>query len=415
VHQQVRLEQTAGAAAIGGYQARSLVGAVAGSITGISALLLYTNGLFVAGLTRDFGLTRVQFGFGVLLATMAIAVANPLVGWTVDRFGAKRPSIAGLLLLSAGFMALGTLVNSIASYFLVQTLVALAGAASGPIAYTKIISNAFNRRRGVALGITMTGIGFSGAIVPPVLASVIAIHGWRAGYFVLAAIPLVGVLVTALVLPRRTPDGMRPVGRPAAVAAESASPITTRVFWVLAGSFFLMSLSFAGLLPHFVPMLGDNGLSGVEAGKIAGGIGLAVIGSRLIVGFLLDRVFAPLIAISICLIAAAGIAAFLFNGVSAAMLTAVAMGLALGAELDLMGFLVARYFGLAQFGKTYGWLYCAFVFASGLGPLWVGVVHDAAGSYSPALAVSAIGLVLSCAGFLLLPRYPQLSNGERPD
>ncbi len=78
-----------------------------GSITGISALLLYTNGQFVAGLTRDFGLTRVQFGFGVLLATMAIAAANPVVGWLVDRFGAKRPSMVGLVLLSAGFFALG--------------------------------------------------------------------------------------------------------------------------------------------------------------------------------------------------------------------------------------------------------------------------------------------------------------------
>lgn len=410
MQQQVGLE-TAGTAAAGGYQARSLAGAVAGSITGISALLLYTNGLFVAGLTRDFGLTRVQFGFGVLLATIAIAVANPLVGWTVDRYGAKRPSIAGLLLLSAGFLALGSFVNSIASYFLVQTLVGFAGAASGPIAYTKIISNAFHRRRGVALGITMTGIGLSGAIIPPVLAGIIAGHGWRAGYLALAVVPLVGALVTALVLPRWTPADT-PAIRPATVAADAAAPVTTRVFWVLAGSFFLMSLSFAGLLPHFVPMLGDNGLSGVEAGKIAGGIGLAVIGSRLIVGMLLDRVFAPLIAISICLVAAAGISAFLFNGASAAMLTAIAMGLALGAELDLMGFLVARYFGLAQFGKTYGWLYCAFVFASGLGPLWVGAVHDSVGSYSPALAVSAIGLVLSCAGFLLLPRYPQLGTGE---
>ncbi|HXS31943.1 MAG TPA: MFS transporter, partial [Steroidobacteraceae bacterium] len=300
--------ETAGTAAAGGYQARSLAGAVAGSITGISALLLYTNGLFVAGLTRDFGLTRVQFGFGVLLATIAIAVANPLVGWTVDRYGAKRPSIAGLLLLSAGFLALGSFVNSIASYFLVQTLVGFAGAASGPIAYTKIISNAFHRRRGVALGITMTGIGLSGAIIPPVLAGIIAGHGWRAGYLALAVVPLVGALVTALVLPRWTPADT-PAIRPSTMAADAAAPVTTRVFWVLAGSFFLMSLSFAGLLPHFVPMLGDNGLSGVEAGKIAGGIGLAVIGSRLIVGMLLDRVFAPLIAISICLVAAAGISA----------------------------------------------------------------------------------------------------------
>ncbi|MBK6674973.1 MAG: MFS transporter [Proteobacteria bacterium] len=82
---------------------RSLAGAVLGSATGVSALLLYTNGLFVAGLTQDYGLTRVQFGFGVLLVTMALAGANPVVGWLVDRFGAKWLSVAGLLLLSVGF------------------------------------------------------------------------------------------------------------------------------------------------------------------------------------------------------------------------------------------------------------------------------------------------------------------------
>jgi MFS family permease len=80
---------------------RSLSGAVLGSATGVSALLMYTNGLFVAGLTQDYGLTRVQFGFGVLLVTMALAVANPLVGWLVDRFGAKWLSVAGLLFLSS--------------------------------------------------------------------------------------------------------------------------------------------------------------------------------------------------------------------------------------------------------------------------------------------------------------------------
>ena len=81
---------------------RSLAGAVVGCATGVSALLMYTNGLFVAGLAQDFGLTRVQFGFGVLLVTMTLAFANPVVGWLVDRVGAKWLSVAGLLLLSAG-------------------------------------------------------------------------------------------------------------------------------------------------------------------------------------------------------------------------------------------------------------------------------------------------------------------------
>ena len=68
---------------------------------------------------------------------------------------------------------------------------------------------------------------------------------------------------------------------------------------------------------------------------------LAVIASRLLVGFLLDRVFAPRIAIAICLVAAAGILMFLVNGVESASITAIALGLALGAELDLMSFLIA--------------------------------------------------------------------------
>ena len=70
-----------------------------------------------------------------------------------------------------------------------------------------------------------------------------------------------------------------------------------------------------------------------------------------------------------------------------------------------MGFLVARYFALEQFGRIYGWQYGAFIFASGLGPLWVGALRDATGTYTASLAVSASGLVAACAAFVMLPRY----------
>lgn len=385
---------------------RSLAGAVVGSATGVSALLMYTNGLFVAGLAHDYGLTRVQFGFGVLLVTMALAFANPVVGWLVDRLGAKWLSVAGLLLLSAGFAALGSFIHSIASYYLLQVLVALVGAASGPIAYSKIVNETFVRHRGIALGLTMTGIGLTAAAIPPVLAGIIADDGWRAGFHHLAFVPLAGALLTALLLPARHGVGVKPGAAGLQDSTGDAAFQRTPVFWMLAGTFAVMSLSFMGLVPHFVPMLGDAGLDPRAAGKLAGEIGLAVIASRMLVGFALDRFFAPRIALVICLVAAAGHLVFLLHGIGSASITAIAMGLALGAELDLMGFLVARYFGLAQFGKIYGWLYFAFIFASGLGPLWVGAVRDATGSYSMALVGSCVGLLLSCIGFLLMPRYP---------
>lgn len=386
---------------------RVLAGAIVGSATGISAVLLYTNGLFVAGLTQDFGLTRSQFGFGVLLVTMALAVANPVVGWAVDRFGARGPSVAGLLLLSAGFASLGLFVDSVASYLVLQSLLALFGAASGPIAYTKFIGATFTRRRGLALGLTMTGIGLTAAALPPILATVIAARGWRGGYLALALVPLVGAILTFVLFPRRRVDSPAPPAARAAVEPQAPREwLRSRTFWTLACTFAAMSLSFGGLLPHFVPMLMDYGLDPLTAAKVAGEIGLAVIASRVVVGFLLDRVFAPRVAIVLCLIGACGGVTLLLGGASYASITAIALGLTLGAELDLMGYLVSRYFSLKEFGRIYGWQYGAFIFASGLGPLWVGAVRDGTGTYTIALIVSSVGLVVTCIGFLAMPRYP---------
>jgi len=391
--------------------ARALAGAVLGSATGISALLLYTNGLFVAGLAHDFGLTRTQFGLGVLLVTMAIAAANPLIGLAVDRFGPKRPAIVGMLMLSLGFAALGAFVHSVASYLLLQSIIAFFGAASGPVAYTKVIGATFDKRRGIALGITMMGMGCAAAVIPPFLAPTIASEGWRAGFYGLAAIPLIGALTTSVLIPGHA----KLTAQSAASGLDSASSGTedwtrSRTFWTMAAAFAVMSLSFAGFLPHFVPLLTDGGLTPIAAARIAGQIGLAVIASRLVVGWLMDRFFAPRIAVAICVIAASGCAVFIAQGIGAASLTAVSLGFAIGAELDLMGFLVARYFGLRQFGRIYGWLYCVFVFASGLGPLWVGAVRDAAGDYTIALAISAAGLIVACWGFLMLPRYERATT-----
>ena len=383
---------------------RVLAGAVVGSATGISAVLLYTNGLFVAGLAQEFGLTRAQFGLGVLLVTISLAIANPFVGWLLDRFGARGLSVLGLLLLSAGFAALGHFTHSVTSYLLLQMLLALLGAGCGPIAYTKLIGTTFTRHRGLALGLTMTGIGVGAALLPPLIARTIEAEGWRAGYSALALVPLCGAVITALLLPRnasRTASAQ--ITSPASV--EGRPWLASRTFWVLAATFSLMSFSFAGLLPHFVPMLLDMGLTPLQAAGIAGQIGLAVIASRLVVGLLLDRLPAPWIGIGICLIGASGGLILHQAGVSHAGLAAIALGVALGAELDLLGFLVAQHFKLAQFGRIYGLQYGAFILGSGLGPLWVGAVRDVSGSYAPALLVSSAGLLLTCVGFVVLPAY----------
>ncbi|HEY8521557.1 MAG TPA: MFS transporter [Gammaproteobacteria bacterium] len=396
-------------------QARVLLGAIAGCSTGVSALLLYTNGLFVDGLSREFGLTRTEYGFGVLLATMALAVGNPLAGWAVDRFGVKPPAVLGLTLLAVSFAGMGVFVSSTATYVALQALLAFLAVASGPVAFAKLVGGSFTRHRGIALGITMAGIGLAAAIVPPLLSSLIAERGWRAGYFALAVVPLVGALAVAFLVPNGSLAAARPTPAQGAGSARNTDDrwLRSRAFWFMAAASAAMSLAFMGLLPHFVPMLMDGGLDAVTAGGVAGIIGLAVISSRLLIGYLLDRLFAPRVAIGVCLMAAAGCVLFLTQGASAAPLTAIALGFAVGAELDLLGFLVARYFELAQFGRVYGWQYAVFVFSSGVGPLWVGAVRDATGNYDLTLTLSSAGLLAACVMFLLLPRYPDTAAPAR--
>jgi MFS family permease len=134
-------------------------------------------------------------------------------------------------------------------------------------------------------------------------------------------------------------------------------------------------------------------------------IGAAVIGSRLVIGWLSDRVHAPSVAAVVCLIAAGGCVTIALGGAAMAPVAALAFGCAMGAEADLVGFLTARYFGLAVYGRAYARQYAAFMLAAGASPAWIGLLYDQTGGYGMPLAIAALMLLVSAFLFTRLPRY----------
>jgi cyanate permease len=267
-------------------------------------------------------------------------------------------------------------------------------ACSAPVAYTRAVNAAFDRSRGLALGFTQVGIGVVAMVVPPVLAAVVVERGWQAGYLALALIAALGV-IPALALPAH--------GARAAKSASGTTELGSRLFVMLLLAFGAMALSFAGLLTHFVPMLREAGLDPRTAGSIAGLIGASVIVSRVIVGWLSDRLEAPRIAAVCCALCALGCLALAWKGATFAWIGAIALGTAMGAEADLIGYLTARYFGIANYGRLYAVQYASFMLMGGLSPLWVGALADATGGYSAPLLVTALGLVVAIVLFLRLP------------
>ena len=375
---------------------------------GIAGLLTYTAGVFAKDLQTAIGLSRTGLGAAFFLSTVALAIALPVVGWLIDRFGPRWPALFGSLALSFGFILLGNAVASVPAYMAVMAAIGLFAACSAPVAYTRAVNERFDRQRGLALGFTQLGIGVAAMVVPPLIAAVIATRGWQSGYHVLAVIALAGT-IPALAMPA---ERRREAARE---TIDAGSQMRSRTFMLLLLSFGAMALAFAGLLPHFVPMLRESGMDARAAGTLAGLIGASVIASRLVVGWLADRMEAPRIAAFCCGLCALGCLALAWQGARVAWLGAIALGTAMGSEADLIGYLTARYFGMANYGRLYAIQYANFMLMAGLSPLWVGALADYSGSYRAPLLVTAGSLVVAIILFLQLPKSRSAAfNFTRP-
>ena len=374
---------------------------------GVSSLPFYTQGLFIEAWIADFGWTRAQASLGILGSTLALAAVLPFIGSIVDRYGLVTPVMISLLGLSLAYVLLGMFVQSIATFVILAMLQAILGSASSPLAYTRAINAVFNKQRGLALGVALSGAGVAATFGPTLVSNAIDAFGWRGAYYAMALFTLVLGAVIVLVLSRLNGAktavniDMEAANRDFLVAKAS------RTYWTIMAAIFCLSLGLGGLMIHFVPILLDVGFATNAAVKIAGVIGIAVVLGRLLVGFAVDRIFAPRVAIAILLACISGVLALALLGSVVAVPAAFVIGFSVGAEVDLIGYLVARYFGMHAYGQIYGRQYSTFLIATGLSPVILGAVRDATGTYTASLCTAAAFMVISAALFAKLPKFEQ--------
>jgi len=374
---------------------------------GVSALPFYTQGLFIEAWTAEFGWTRAQASLGVLGSTLALAAVLPFIGTIVDRYGLVTPIMISLLGLSLAYVLLGMFVQSIATFVMLAMLQAILGSASSPLAYTRAINTVFSKQRGLALGVALSGAGVAATFGPAFISSAIDAFGWRGAYYAMALFTLVVGAVIVLVLSRL--NGAKTAANIDMEAANRDFLVakSSRTYWTIMAAIFCLSLGLGGLMIHFAPILLDVGFATNEAVKIAGVIGVAVVLGRLLVGFAVDRIFAPRVAIAILLACISGVLALALLGSVVAVPAAFVIGFSVGAEVDLIGYLVARYFGMHAYGQIYGRQYSTFLIATGLSPVILGAVRDATGTYTASLITAAAFMVISAALFAKLPKFEQ--------
>jgi len=385
-------------------------------------LISYTIGVFLKPLTAEFGWERGAFSGAISMYMLLAGGLSIFAGRLSDKYGPRILITLSGLLTGIGFMLMSR-VNSLWQAYLVWGLLMGIGSACCAIPALSTIPRWFVQKTGMAVGITVAGIGLGAIIAPPLAQWLISLYGWQQAFVVLGIITLV-ITIPLAQLMKHSPQriGLKPYGEdkviedkqspaPVASSASFTQAIKTGRFWV----FGLINLSFflcvQAIIVHIVPYAGDIGIPEVAAASILSVIGGISILGRLFTGVVSDRVGGRLVLAACPILMTLSLIWLLFaREIWGFYLFAVVFGFAYGGMVSLLTIVAAELFGHQFLGIILGSFLLFTTVGGALGVPLAGFIFDMTGNYSSALLICAIVGALAVVLGLVLLRYKEDSS-----
>ena len=353
-----------------------------------------TFGIFLLPLQRQFGWDRAQISLLFTAMALLYAANMPVAGWLLDRFDARLVMATGAM-----FCGVGLVCASLSkSYTSMMAAYVLMGAGIGLAAYvpvTVVITNWFDKRRGLALGVALAGEFCGIMVMAPILTRTISIFNWRWGYLTIATPMFVVLLPLAFAIVRTRPSSAQSIahGRGAhdnVPGMEVREALRSRSFWMIAVAQICWGCSITGLFMHLAPYMSGVGYSS-ETAALAMSVfaGLGTVGQPL-AGGITDRLGARLSLVFTFSLMAAGSLCLVWAHHIGFLSMYIATGLIANSPVLMTGILVADCLGLKRYGSLEGLLGSAAQFGAALGPELSGLIFDATASYRRAFQLLAL-------------------------
>ncbi|MCC2606539.1 MFS transporter [Planctobacterium marinum] len=385
---------------------------LAGSVGMGTGLGLYSmlNSIFIIPLQAEFGWERADMALSNIIGVLSLFTL-PILGMIVDKYDSRRVACIGMGFLGLSYIALSLQPGSIWVYYATLLAMTFLGQTTGPMIFSKVVNTWFNSSRGLALGVTMSGITLFSMVLFPLLNYVNETWGWRVGFMCFALVPLViGLPIVAWALKPA------PAGYLSSISQDTSgndiqtggmamkAALRSAKFWLLAAALVTSNVAVGGMMHQLQPLLIDQGFTSTEGASLAVFFFVGIFVGRLSSGWLLDRFWPAAVAALFLLTPLVGIFIFLSDAPAVFWLGVPAVfcfGLAQGAEVDFMAYLVPKYFGLVNYGKLFGIL--LFILAASLasGSYIYGYIFDYFGNYHFALLLGAACFISSSGLFLI--------------
>ncbi len=385
-------------------------------------------GVFFLSLQEEFSTNRAALSGAIALSQLEGGMLGPLGGYLVDRYGPRRMITIGAITMGIGFLLMSQVTSLLMFYIVFLGVISVGMSVGIRVPALVAPANWFVKKRGLAIGISLTGSGLGGLFIP-ILGLLIVNYGWRTT--AVAAGIAIWVLAIPLALIMRTrpedhgllPDGERPSERqptPAASGSADASsavqaPVdhmegdyTLRsalrlpVFWFLAVAFGLRQFAVGAISLHVVPFMVDTGRSLEVASTILAATTLTSVVGRLGFGWLADR-FPPryIMAVSMVMV---GIGALILSNVTDGwtllVLYIIVYAIGWGGGAVTMNATRGAYFGRRAFGTISGTMDFFQMFGLVLGPIFAGFVFDITGNYT--IAFTSFAVSAAASGVLMV-------------
>jgi MFS family permease len=375
--------------------------------------------VFYVALLEEFGWNRGESAGVQSMALITYTVMAPLVGGLIDRFGPRRVVVPGILILALGLILCRS-IGTLAQFYLFYGVVVGTGITCiGIVTYSAIMAHWFEKKRGLASGIALSGMGLGTFVLVPLSQSFISMWGWRLTFVALGGLVLIIALPLNALFLRHKPsevgqsvDGLdnhkafAEAGACAMKADDAGVGWTTRKvlssgrFWALMAFTFCSIIAIYIIVVHSVRFLVDQGVAKMTAAFVLAMVGVVSSIFRIFWGGLSDRIGREITYTMGIACGCLGVAALLiFENHGSPLFTYsffVFFGMGWGVTAPMMMAVSADLFKGKIFGLIYGFVEAGVGIGAAFGAWVAGFIFDQTQSYRLAFILVIVAMVLSC-------------------
>jgi MFS family permease len=389
----------------------------------------YLFGVFFPVLIGQFGWSRAALSGANAVGLLVIGSLGPFVGRLTDRYGPRAVVAVGGVLCGIGFAGLGlvgrqtplmSLLPPLVQFYTCYVIFSVGVAAAAFVPINTVVANWFVRRRGLAMGITATGMSLGGLVLVPLAGTLIDRLGWRAAFGIVGGLMFACVVPIGLFVMRRRPAdcGLEPDGDTSgdgatrshafaereADGASLSEAMRTFSFWALGLAYAAYGLAQSSILVHAISLLIERGRSAQSARLVLSMTALSSTAAKIVIGHLADHVSVKRLVAGCFALLALGTLLLTVSWADVAWPFAVCSGVAMGGTASMAGPLIAQRFGVAHFGAIFGGVHVFLLGASAASPVVSGYLYDVTGSYASAFTIYAIAQVAGAVLVLCVGR-----------